>query len=375
MNTKHLILLFFLSTLLISTIDCRHRRRRHHKKKKHSLSHYHYYKTVVQTLTPKQQCIRKVVRIYKYHFIRWFIYHRAKVLRRRLIHKLRRRRGRRLFLRHSLYMRYYNRHSRHHRHLRHHLRRRYYSHRFHRYMYRHRFRLRRHRYYRRRHVRIGRRWKRRRRMKAKLMFLHLNLRRLRRRYRLVKYMRRNWYKMISYKKRWLYREVREMNDINTALYYFKNFPKKYRIRLSRCKLNLKPSMERCDSLHGKGNCVKLSPAMVHSKCPKGMVRVGCCSCAKPCPKKYFKTRGYYCLRTRVYKLDKFKTAKECKLQNHGKCYKASKAWVPSCAKGFLREGQNCRIACPKGYKMFHGKCGRLDITSLGSPFTWIHSDK
>lgn len=188
-------------------------------------------------------------------------------------------------------------------------------------------------------------------------------------------MRRNWSKMIAYKKRWLYREVRELNDINTALFYFKNFPKKYRIRMSRCKLNLSPAISRCESLHGKGKCIKLTPTMVHQKCPKDYERIGCCTCARRCPKKYFKSRGFYCLRTRVYKLDTFKTFKECKLQNKGHCNKLGVKFVPNCAKGFIREGKNCRIMCPKGYKMFHGKCGKLDITSLGSPFTWIHSDK
>lgn len=360
MNTKHLILIFLISTLLISTIDCRHKRKHHHKKK-HSVGHYHYYKTVRQALTPKQQCIRKVLLIYKYHYIRWYIYRRTMILRRRLIHKLRmlrRMNGRKLFLRHTLYLRYFRRRSKHHRKLKHHLGRRYYSHRYHRYRYRKRYA----RY-------------RRRRLKAKLLFLHLTLSRLRRRWKLIRYLRRNWFKMIAYRKRWLYREVRDANDINTALYYFNNFPKKYRIRLDRCKLNLQPAIGRCESLYGKGNCEKLSPTMVHRKCPKGMLRVGCCSCAKPCPQKYFKTKGYYCLRTRVYKLDKFKTEKECKRQNKGQCYKAGGMFVPNCAKGFLREGQNCRIACPKDYKMYHGKCGRLDITSMGSPFIWIHSDK
>lgn len=213
-------------------------------------------------------------------------------------------------------------------------------------------------------------------MKVKLLFLHVNLRKLRRRYRLVKYMRRNWFKMLGYKRRWLYKEVRDVTSINTALFYFNNFPKKYRIRLARCKFNLKPAFKRCESLHGKGNCEKITPTMVHRVCPKGRGRIGCCSCGKPCPQKYYKAKGFYCLRTRFYNLDKFRTLKECERQNKkGHCQKIGKFYLPFCAQGFIQEKLACRIACPKGYKMHHSKCRRLEITSMGSPFLWIHSDK
>lgn len=117
----------------------------------------------------------------------------------------------------------------------------------------------------------------------KLSFLKVDLPHLKKRYAMIKFMRKNWQKMLSYKKRWLFKEINILTDINTTLLYFDNLPKIYRIRLERCKLNLAPAQQRCESLHGKGNCEKLNSGVVQKKCPAGTERIGCCSCAKKCP--------------------------------------------------------------------------------------------
>ena len=49
-------------------------------------------------------------------------------------------------------------------------------------------------------------------------------------------------------------------------------------------------------------------------------------------------------------------------------------FVPACVKGFSAEGAQCRIDCPKGYKVIKGRCARKGIVSLGTPFLWIASD-
>jgi hypothetical protein len=190
---------------------------------------------------------------------------------------------------------------------------------------------------------------------------------------------------MSKRKYWLFRELRQLDRLNTALMYYQNLPRNYQMRITRCKLNLKPALARCEKLYGKGNCEKITPTMTHKKCPKGTSRVGCCTCAKSCPSNFYKPKGFYCLRDRTYELDHFSTIEECELQNHGHCHLLSKEedfshvglehhFVADCTKGFTREGGICRINCPKGYDVIKGKCARKRIMSLGTPFLWIQSD-
>lgn len=207
----------------------------------------------------------------------------------------------------------------------------------------------------------------------KLSFIKVDLPHLKRKFAMVKFMRSNWQKMLSYKNRWLFKEVNILTDINTTLLHFDNLPKIYKIRLERCKLNLSAALQRCESLHGKGNCEKQNAGVVQKKCPAGMERIGCCSCAKKCP-DFFKSKGYYCLRSNIYKMDKFKQLKECQIQNKGQCMKVGEMYSPLCSKGFSQDGDLCRIDCPVGYKVIHGKCAKPDVISLGTPFSWIQSD-
>lgn len=54
--------------------------------------------------------------------------------------------------------------------------------------------------------------------------------------------------------------------------------------------------------------------------------------------------------------------------------KVGEMYAPYCSKGFSQDGDLCRIDCPADYKLIHGKCAKPDVLSVGTPFTWIHSD-
>lgn len=235
-----------------------------------------------------------------------------------------------------------------------------------------------HHYYRRRRHRRSR----------KTHFMNMKVKRsflFRKRF-LTRYLLSHWKDTLSDRKYWLFHKLASLQSMNTLLLYSKSLPKKYQMRLQRCKLNLNPALKRCESLYSKGNCEKISEGMVAKKCPKGKSRVGCCSCASPCPSGMFRASGFYCIPQRKYNLDQFKTLEECKKQNKNQqCSmvtktekkKKLKMWVSHCKKGFVVENlTSCKIACPKDYKIgTHGRCVRKGIMSIGTPFTWIKSDK
>ena len=413
---KVITIIFLISVLIAHglSLSTNRRAKKSHRKRKIMSPEM---RMIVNALTPKQKCIRKIIYMYKFHFLSWYIKKKARSLRRKLIHDLHASRGRIMqtsfnslqgkqsFLRNQLpqgHMHHPQTHSFFHHHHTHHIRRRkhadlHHAHntnhtqthglnhtqihdfnhtqthnsnhtvahvnyhdkshvtnhtmsnvsnqiktqgtnhthphvfnhnkthgtkhtklhphtrrRKHRFNGRYR-RIKKHRYHdyyrsRRYHFKSP---------TLKLSFLRVNLKKLKREKKLVSYLRNHWQRMLTYKNRWLYREIDIHYQLNSALIYFDSFPKLYKIRLEQCQLNMHPSILRCESLHGKGNCEKLTPTMVHKKCPFGSSRVGCCSCAKVCPDSMFKPKGYYCLRTKSYKLDTFKTLTECQLQNHG----------------------------------------------------------
>ena len=155
-----------------------------------------------------------------------------------------------------------------------------------------------------------------------------------------------------------------------------NLYKRYRIELSHCKLNTDPSMKRCESQYGKGNCEVMYSGVVHNKCKEGLQRVGCCSCASPCPSSQYVDDNYYCQPAKTYHLDVFHNKAECEKQ-HSKCSLINNRYVADCVAGFERMGDQleCRITCPQGWKKTEsGKCLKPHIVSLGTPFIWIKSD-
>lgn len=92
-------------------------------------------------------------------------------------------------------------------------------------------------------------------------------------------------------------------------------------------------MERCEDVHGENNCEAITSTYVGAKCPKNYERIGCCSCAKACPKN-FVSQGAFCQKPKSYLVFPRKSKKECYMANARQCVsinsKDSKdlVWMP-----------------------------------------------
>lgn len=193
-------------------------------------------------------------------------------------------------------------------------------------------------------------------------------------YKTLKKLRGNWVSTIR-RGRTFNVESSRAADIQNMLMHQFGLPKKYRMRLTHCKLNSKPLMDKCQNMYGSNTCEVLYSGVVHKKCPKGMERVGCCSCAPPCPAHHFKDDHYFCKPKKSYQLDLYSTLSECKLEQI-ECSKVEDKYTGNCKAGFERDAElpQCRAQCPQGWKEIKESCLKPGILSLGTPFVWDKSD-
>ena len=199
---------------------------------------------------------------------------------------------------------------------------------------------------------------------------------LRNYHKLIKKISRNWFKTLTHGK-WYNQESVDGAAIERMLIHQYSLKMRYQQMLTHCHLNMTPSIERCEHMHGKGECSVLYSGVVHRKCPPGMVRVGCCSCATPCPSGLFKEDFFFCARHRRYKLDRFHLKSECEA-THKKCHEYHRSFIPDCKEGFSLQPHDgsCLVNCPHNWKQMNNaaRCLKPTIISLGTPFVWIKAD-
>src|SRR3990167_197248 len=194
--------------------------------------------------------------------------------------------------------------------------------------------------------------------------------------KVISYMKEHWSRTVL-KGQWYNHEASASSKFQRFLVNQFGLFKKYRSELDHCHLNVKPSLERCEGMYGKNNCLMLYAGVVHKKCPQGLERVGCCSCATPCPSDFYRDDFYYCIRSKFYRLDQYHTEKECVNEQHS-CRKYKNKFIGHCAAGFEQEDKIpvCRTLCPGGWTQIERslECLKPTIVSLGTPFIWIKSD-
>lgn len=165
------------------------------------------------------------------------------------------------------------------------------------------------------------------------------------------------------------------SEIQNMLIHQFSLRKRYKTELEHCHLSVKPSLKRCEKMNGKGSCEVLYSGVVHKKCPSGLWRVGCCSCAPKCPDSHFVEDHYFCRPKQSYQLDVYVTETEC-VKEQGTCELYGDRYIGQCKNGFKKADDlpACQVECPKGWTGLQEKCLKPGIVSLGTPFVWIKSD-
>lgn len=143
-----------------------------------------------------------------------------------------------------------------------------------------------------------------------------------------------------------------------------------------CGLNLAGATKRCESVHGKDACEIVSPTMIHSKCPTGTVRMGCCTCAAVCPDKFaFIDGGLYCEKAHVYTEKTFTDKEACRKANFQDCDLVDGVFTAPCRPNYTKITTNtCAPVCPTGFQELGNMCLKPQATELGTPFTWTNGD-
>ena len=192
--------------------------------------------------------------------------------------------------------------------------------------------------------------------------------------KLLKTIRHNWINALTVDTS-NNRESVLASEIQNLLIHQFSLSKRYKADLEHCHLSTAPSLRRCEKMFGKNSCEVLYSGVVHKKCPKGLFRVGCCSCAPSCPQDHFLEDHYFCRPKQSYQLDQFLTKEECEKQL-GRCDLIADHFVGQCKPGFKKAADlpECQVECPRGWTEMQEKCLKPGIVSLGTPFVWIKSD-
>lgn len=211
-------------------------------------------------------------------------------------------------------------------------------------------------------------------------------------------------------------------DVATVLLEYFQWPAQQRNQISKCNLNMKGPLERCNQVYGKdtsnsnkGNCelifeqfedgelknssIKTSADVndnkarggavpfVSRKCPQDYKRYGCCKCMKTCksvnmqprnPDGSVKTDSYdrnlYCTKPESYKSEKFTDANKCNQERGCEVY-ADQFYVEKCRESFTRVGADlCMAVCPHGWPDLGEQCLKVGTVEV-IPFPWMVGDE
>ena len=147
--------------------------------------------------------------------------------------------------------------------------------------------------------------------------------------------------------------------------------------ITACNLSSK-AQDRCESVHGAGNCELKGPGLYNKKCAAGLIKLGHSICATRCPEG-FSDRGLDCYKPDGYKVSSYQTLTECKaaVGEEGECERYSiERYVPVCKPNFIRHGfDGCIPVCPDGWVDMGRKCLRPELDIQNKVFAWKESDE
>lgn len=162
--------------------------------------------------------------------------------------------------------------------------------------------------------------------------------------------------------------------VNSLLLFYKGLSKEIRGEINALNLNTAPAMERCQNVHGKGNCVKVTNTFVNRKCPDGYRIEGCCNCVVDCPANWV-DKGYWCIKPEVSTLKQHAAQSDCTIKGKKCSQWGNSFWIEECPPMHDRiGGYLCVPRCPLGWNDQGQRCQKPRNMHIGHPFLWAHGD-
>lgn len=173
--------------------------------------------------------------------------------------------------------------------------------------------------------------------------------------------------------------LRDLKQTILKITMVKILPPETQKMLRDLNLDLRPSLARCERIHGKNSCINLWGTMSVKKCPRGYERFGCCMCVLPCPSSDFVDVGNYCKKPKPYLTHLYGNLRECKkhnkLENDICQLFGVRGYTEKCDEGYSREGElNCRKDCPIGWPDDGSFCTKIGTVEKMVPSPWMPGD-
>jgi len=164
--------------------------------------------------------------------------------------------------------------------------------------------------------------------------------------------------------------------INKMMLMFAQLESETKTDVWSCGLNLSNAIKRCESVNGAGACESVTPTFVHKICPKGSMRMGCCTCSIVCPNTFnFVDGGVFCVKHFKYTEKIYTDIAECRRVNIQDCQNIGGKFVAPCRAGFSRVGLDlCIPSCPADWEDLGDRCLKPKNINLGAPFAWLNGD-
>jgi hypothetical protein len=105
--------------------------------------------------------------------------------------------------------------------------------------------------------------------------------------------------------------IAETNVLTNLITSFYALTDSTRAAINRCNPSSKGAINRCETVHGAGNCESRGPGLANKKCANSrLVSFGHSICANKCPARFL-DRGMDCYKPEGYKTQRYESIAEC----------------------------------------------------------------
>jgi hypothetical protein len=170
-------------------------------------------------------------------------------------------------------------------------------------------------------------------------------------------------------------EIQRTYNIEKMLLTYSQITQRMRQDVDACGLRIMGAIERCEKVHGFGNCEAVTTTLANRKCPQGYVREGCCNCVADCNPNDFDTinRSFCQMKNTLYVVPAI-----APLDNSGTFTRKEGLGmaIGGCPEGFTINKFICYKTCPAGTTAIGAStCLKNKPINVGAPFAWTAGDE